>query len=336
MSVPGGWAPVLAALAAAALTPLWARLAVRLGVVDEPNERTSHRGAVPRGGGVAIALPVLAYVLWARAAGVLDDALALSLLVGAGGVAAVGLLTDAWHLPFWLRLALWTPPLAWVLAAHGWMATLDLGLALAPLGAGGAVLALLGGLWLVTLYNFMDGIDGLAAGQGVVTAAAAALILHRAGDGGTAAACLVLAGASAGFLAWNLRPATVFMGDVGSLFLGGAFAVLALSTEARGAMPMLAWLILLMPFLVDATFTLVRRVASGADWRRPHRDHAYQRMVRAGLTHRHVAARILALDLALAALAILAATWPPALVPASLAAFAVTAFAWRWAARRVQ
>ena len=323
--------PVYAAttgLAALALTPIVRRLCLRWGLVDIANERSLHEGRVPRAGGIAFVLPFLVAVAVGWLAGDIPRCLAFGFLFGAGGVATVAFSDDVRPRSTWLRLALWSPPLLATLAAFGWMHSMDLGFMRLEWGFAGSLVALTGGIWLVTLYNFMDGINGLAAGQAVIVAGGAAGFLWLAGDPVSATVAASLASASAGFLVWNWWPRTVFMGDVGSTFLGATFAVLSLHTERGGLLPMLTWHILLMPFLVDATFTLIRRVATGRQWRRAHRDHAYQRAVLAGYSHAQVACAIFALDVVLLGIAWWSVHRPTHLLACALGAFALTAACW--------
>lgn len=309
------------------LTPLARRLALRIGLTDSPNERTLHTGEVARGAGVAFVIPFLAAVALAWSWEHIPGRLAFGLLVGAGGVSAVAFSDDLRPKPPLLRLALWCPPLLATLLAYGGLPTLDLGFTRLPWGPAGTVLALIGGLWLVTLYNFMDGIHGLAAGQAVVTAAAGAALLGLDGANPASTLCACLAAGAAGFWVWNAR-GQVFMGDVGAAFLGACFAVLGLHTESTGSLPLLTWLILLMPFLVDTTFTLIRRIGSGRPWGRAHREHAYQRAVLSGRSHARVAMAFIALDLVLVGLAWLSSRQTARLAELSLLSFLGTGCIW--------
>jgi Fuc2NAc and GlcNAc transferase len=137
--------------------------------------------------------------------------------------------------------------------------------------------------------------------------------------------CIALASAAAGFLCWNWPPARIFMGDAGSCFVGFMFGVLVLAGHRTGAVPLPAWLILLSIFLVDATLTLARRVVSGEKWYSPHRTHAYQLLVLAGLSHRRLALWMLGVAcLLLGPLAVLVADhralWPVAVLVLTVAA----------------
>ena len=156
-------------------------------------------------------------------------------------------------------------------------------------------------LWVVGLtnaYNFMDGIDGLAAGQAVVTGLTMALLADQVGAGDAAVALAVLAGAVAGFLPFNWPAARVFMGDVGSGYLGFIFAgwavLLELQAPTLGAVALSA--AVLSPFLFDTTATLARRIARGEQWYESHREHYYQRLVQHGWSHAAVARLYLAVS----------------------------------------
>lgn len=273
---------VSAMLTGAVLTWMARLYALRRSMLDVPNERSSHVNATPRGGGVAIVIPTLLAVglLWST--GRVDAGLAVAVGLCGGVVAAIGWLDD--HRP----LGVATRAVIHLAAAAGAM------LALSPaLPAGAQALYVLGIAWAVNLYNFLDGTDGYAGTQAVCAALAGAALSGHAGDWGTAVLCLVLAGASGGFLLWNWPPARIFMGDVGSCFLGFAFAVLAVHGERGGVAPAWLWVLLLGPFFWDATLTLLRRVASGERWHQAHRTHAYQRLHRMGWTHRRIAISLL-------------------------------------------
>jgi Fuc2NAc and GlcNAc transferase len=168
------------------------------------------------------------------------------------------------------------------------------------------MLGVVGIVWAINLYNFVDGIDGLAAGEAVTTGVIGGLILLAMNQVGLAMVSLLIAAASAGFLPLNWAPAKLFMGDVGSGMLGYLFAVLAIASENAGAVPLLIWVLLLGAFVFDATVTLCRRIMHGEKWYHAHHSHAYQRMVQAGRSHAQVSATVLLINLVLALLAIVA------------------------------
>lgn len=305
---------IAAAFAAAAiLTGAVRWYTLRSGLLDVPNARSLHARPTPRGGGIAIVLVCLAVGVVQTVRGALPFDLALALLVGGAAVALVGWLDDRYTLGNRIRMSIWIPTAVWAVYWVGGLPALDLGVAIIPLGIVGAGLAVIGVIWMLNLYNFMDGIDGLAGSQAVMAAGAAGALLLLGGHAGLATVPLILAAAAAGFLVWNWPPAKIFMGDVGSGFIGYVFAVLALYSENTGALPLVVWGLLLAVFLVDATFTVARRVKSREKWSEAHRSHAYQVAVQRGRPHRTVTLAIIGINALLIGAAALA-WWIPALM----------------------
>lgn len=266
------WAWFCVALAATWIgTALARRYALRRNLLDQPGERRNHVVATPRGGGIAMVL-VMLMLLVALAAPHASDA--VSLLLAALSIALVGGVgwwDDHHPLPVVVRLAVHLLAAACIGLA-GWSAgwgvsTSLLGMALAAI--------------LINFWNFMDGIDGLAASQAMLVALCGAMFLTGAWQG----VCLVLAGASLGFLAWNFPKARIFMGDVGSGVLGLALAWLWTRAAAENIVQ--AWLLLfaLAPFLVDAGMTLLRRIWRRERWWEAHSTHTYQLLARRWGSH---------------------------------------------------
>jgi Fuc2NAc and GlcNAc transferase len=280
-----------AAAASAILTGVVRAYAVRSALLDVPNERSLHRAPTPRGGGVAIVLVTIAALAGLAALRVIPASVAWTLGGGGALVAVVGWLDDRRGVRAPVRAAVHTLAAAWAVAWIWGEPTI---------GAGLGALAI---VWAINLYNFMDGIDGLAAGEAVSVGAIGGALLLAAGGATLAMVALLVAAAAAGFLAWNWEPARIFMGDVGSGFLGYAFGTLALLSHRSGAVPITLWLLVLGVFLFDATVTLLRRMARGERWYQAHRSHAYQRLVQAGLSHAWVARLTLLVNLVLGALA---------------------------------
>lgn len=160
------------------------------------------------------------------------------------------------------------------------------------------VLAVIAIVWMINLYNFMDGIDGIAGTEAITISGAAAIFLWVQ-NSGLVAVCLLILAAVLGFLIWNWPPAKIFMGDVGSGFLGFVIAVLAIWSENSGAAPLLIWLLLLGVFIVDATVTLVKRMTRGEKLYEAHRSHVYQLAVQAGYSHKQVTLTILLINMML-------------------------------------
>jgi UDP-N-acetylmuramyl pentapeptide phosphotransferase/UDP-N-acetylglucosamine-1-phosphate transferase len=268
--------------------------ALRRALLDQPNERSLHVTPVPRLGGVAIVLAsyaVLCFALYTRDAG----ASLWPWLLSALPVAGLGLLDDLRPLPAALRLAIQVA----VACAFCATLTIPVELALTPglsIALPAPVLLCAGALFLVALlniYNFMDGMDGLAATQAVGAALAFATCALAAGHDELALLSLALLGAAAGFYVHNAPPAKLFMGDVGSTFLGFSFAAIALLGAARPVQPLALspLLFALAPFLCDGSFTLLRRLSRGEKIWQAHRTHLYQRAVATSLSHHDVLVR---------------------------------------------
>jgi Fuc2NAc and GlcNAc transferase len=161
----------------------------------------------------------------------------------------------------------------------------------------GSALAIIGIVWFLNLFNFMDGIDGLASSEAAFVAVAAALLLGPAGlPGGTFWISLYVAASAVGFLLWNWPPARIFLGDIGSGFLGYVLAVLALVSAQNEPANLYVWFTLAGVFLVDASVTLVRRLTRRVRVFQAHRTHAYQLLARRWSSHRAVTTSILAIN----------------------------------------
>src|SRR5215218_3748739 len=275
-------------------------------LLDIPNERSSHSRPTPRGGGLAIAVTAVGGIVVAALLGWIDWNLALALSGGSVMIATVGWVDDHRSLPALTRFAVQFISAGWAMYWLGGLPSLSVGSSSVTLGLLGTMLGIVGIVWAINLYNFVDGIDGLAAGEAVTTGIIGGLILLAMGHEGLAMVSLLIAAASGGFMPLNWAPAKLFMGDVGSGMLGYLFAVLAIASENSGAVPLLIWVLLLGAFVFDATVTLCRRIAHGERWYHAHHSHAYQRMVQAGRSHAQVSATILIINLALAVLAIVA------------------------------
>ena len=285
------WEVSIAVAAAAALlagmcTGLVLRYARRR-LIDQVNERSSHAVPTPRGGGLGLVVGLVLSVLPFLVATSAWPAVGAVLAVLA--MAAVGWWDDHADLSPRFRLGLQFLLVLVALTGVGWLSQASLGpwTMSAPWWVVGPILVV-GGVWMVNLTNFMDGIDGIAGSQGLVAGAGLSLLIAQAGgDPAWVVLGAGLAGASSGFLWWNAPPAKIFMGDVGSTALGLAFAVLVVAA-VRVRVPLDAALLPILPFICDATATLIRRA-----WRRErlsqaHRSHLYQRLARAWGSHRLV------------------------------------------------
>jgi Fuc2NAc and GlcNAc transferase len=320
----------LALVVALAGTGLFRRHALQRGLLDVPTRRSSHELATPRGGGVAIvAAATLAFgLLWYY--GALDHNLAMA-LCGGLAVAVIGLLDDRYDVSPAIRLVVHAAAAAWALYSLGGLPPMQLGSATVALALGGYVLGIVAIVWAVNLFNFMDGLDGIASTEAIFIALAGALIsalvgaLHPVWP-----AALIFAAACAGFLAWNWPPAKIFMGDVGSGYLGFVVAVLAIGAAREHSAALLSWAILGGAFLVDATVTLLRRLVRRERVLEAHRSHAYQRLAQRWKSHRRVTLAVAALNVCWLLPCALAAWLRPTaniwIAAAALAAVAIVAW----------
>jgi UDP-N-acetylmuramyl pentapeptide phosphotransferase/UDP-N-acetylglucosamine-1-phosphate transferase len=270
-------------------------------VMDRPNRRSSHTWPVPRGGGIGFIVVILAGWGLLRSAGSPDVTVAL--LIGATAIAAVSFADDLFGVSRIVRLAVQ----AAAIVAALWLFPYD-GRIVAdflPLGVD-RLIAALAWLWFVNLFNFMDGIDGIAAGEGVVVALGLIVVAGFRPDLQLPAGeAMVIAASALAFLVFNWPPARMFMGDVGSTGIGFLLGWLLLITAAKGAAA--AAFILPLVFLADASWTLASRAWRRAPLMEPHRDHAYQRAVDGGVTHAAVSIGVAAVGAGLTAAAVLAA-----------------------------
>ncbi|ARG97161.1 MraY family glycosyltransferase [Legionella micdadei] len=259
-------------------TLTWAlrRYALATNMLDVPNHRSSHLIATPRGGGLSFVICFLLTVISLFYCNLISCPLAAALLIPGSLIAAVGFLDDRYSIPA-----------KWRLLSH--------------FAASGCALYLLGGMpeipffawtlsnklltntlaifylvWLLNLYNFMDGIDGIAATEAVFVCLGGVGLYYLESNLNAIYLPIGLAFAVAGFLFWNFPPARIFMGDAGSGFLGLILGILSIQSTKLNQNFFWAWMILLGVFIVDATVTLLGRVMRGEIIFEAHRSHAYQ------------------------------------------------------------
>lgn len=263
------------------------RYALQTGLLDVPNARSSHTGSVPRGGGIAIVVIVLGTAAILTVRGQMSYPDGIAWLGGGLIVALIGYLDD--HRDINVGGRLLTHALAGFAALYAvaGLPALPWGQGSVDLGAPGWLIGILLVVWSINLFNFMDGIDGIAAQQALFMAGGGWLV-QLAGPVHVNVMLGALCGSAVGFMAWNWAPARIFMGDVGSGFLGFALALVALISCREGPSNFWTWLILGGLFVADATMTLVVRLARGARVFSAHREHVYQRMARRVGSHARV------------------------------------------------
>ena len=301
-------APLLSFLAAAAVnliaTPFVIRMLRHRAVLDIPNERSSHQIPVPRGGGILIVTTWLAGMVATWILGfryphleiALPDGFVITATIGMGVLALMGWLDDRQDLNALGKLGVQLMMAGQALWLSG-LRLAEFGLPFLPdwdLGLWGWLLAL---VWLVgftNIFNFMDGINGLAFTQLICGGATFAILGILIDDYELAVSGSLAAGAAGGILKYNFPRALVFMGDVGSLPTGFLLALMALRAAfgPHGQdTPFVVPMLILWPFLYDGTYTLVNRIVHHRNPFRPHRSHLYQRLVVAGSSHQAITLR---------------------------------------------
>jgi len=281
------WAAIAGLLASVALVAATRDLARRRAFLDHPKERSLHVRPTPRGGGVGIVVPVLVCLVALAAAHPAARA-SLAWIAAVGVVlAAVGLIDDVRSLPALTRLLTQACGAVALTAALGHWRVFDWpGLLALNLGWLGFPLTVVLVVGLTNACNFMDGIDGLAGTQGAVAGLGWVGVGLTTQDPCVATTGAVLTAASLGFLVFNWPPASIFMGDVGSSFLGFVLAALIVLAAPRSPATALAGVLFVWPFVFDTTLTLLRRARRGEDLFSAHRSHLYQRLVLGGVSHR--------------------------------------------------
>ena len=270
-----------------ALIRIWAQ---RKEILDHPGHRSSHTQPTPRGGGLAIVVLTLGGLASLQAVRPFTSWTTLAaFVVPALAIAVVSWIDDLYGTRPSLRFAV---HLGVAIAAVVWLGRWSLvWLPFAGdvhLGLIGIVLAVLWIAGLTNAYNFMDGINGIAGLQALIAGAAWAVIGFRHAIPLTAWTGALIAGASAGFLFHNWSPARIFMGDVGSAFLGFSFAVITLLANESDARLAFSGVLLVWPFVFDATFTIIRRALRRERLHEAHRSHLYQRLNQTGWSHARV------------------------------------------------
>lgn len=253
--------------------------------MDIPNQRSLHAAPIPRTGGLAVFLAVL--LVWVIGGYAAQYS---SLVAATAALVALSFADDMKGLA-----------VLWRLLGHASVSALYAYDCCRQIGPVGLVMVLLVMVWMTNLYNFMDGSDGLAGGMALFGFSAYAAAAHAVPLG---AMNLVVAAAAAGFLVFNFPPAKVFMGDAGSIPLGFLAASLGLLGWRQGLWPLWFPLLVFSPFVVDASATLLRRLAGGERVWQAHREHYYQRLIRMGWSHRRTALAEYALMAAAAASAL--------------------------------
>lgn len=283
------------------LTGLIRKYAMHINMLDSPNERTLHHGLVPRGGGLSIVITMLLALLllwlqWPLPA--LPFLFVTVLLLG-----TLGWVDDRYGLGPLVKIGIQIAVALIIVSYIGVFEGLDIAGYKIDFGSTAALWSVLWIVWLANGYNFMDGIDGIAASYTAVIACVMGIWFALDQNSALALFCYIIMAAALGFLIWNWTPARIFMGDVGSVTLGGVFAALAIVGNSLYDVPVTAYAILFGVFLFDTIVTLLRRLFQGKAIWQPHREHFYQRAVALGFSHAQVTVTVIFITLILAVLA---------------------------------
>ena len=281
-----------------ALSGIVLRFAFKLGLIDIPNERSSHSIPVPSGGGIAIACVFLALLPSLPVENIVSLNLTYAIYGSGIMIALLGFMDDRSHIPAYKRLVIHVLAAIWVIYFLFMHSN-------TPLAAGGdlswwalALLLIISLVWLLNLYNFMDGIDAITGSETISVSLCASLLTWQTAPSDLSwIILLLLASAVAGFLVWNLPPAKLFMGDSGSAFLGIVLGCLMIYSILISSQLFYAWLILLGVYIVDASVTLIRRILASQKFYEAHRSHAYQHAAKRYHSHGKVSLAVVIINL---------------------------------------
>ena len=284
------------------------RWAERRRILDIPNERSSHTLPIPRGGGIAIVFfSLMGFIILWLFNPIWPFSVFLTYLVGSLIIAGVSWMDDLRSLPNRIRFSAHAIVSLLLLIGVGYWNVVNLPIVgQLHLGWVGVPITFLWITGLTNAYNFMDGIDGIAGGQAVVAGLGWAVLGWMIDEQLICVFGLLIATTSLGFLGHNWPPARIFMGDVGSAFLGYTFAALPIIVTQKDPRFAMIGIILVWPFVFDTTFTFLRRLRGGENVFAAHRSHLYQRLVIVGYSHRFVTLLYIGLS---GIGAILALTW---------------------------
>lgn len=259
------------------LTLYLRRYALKKSILDIPNERSSHSVVTPRGGGLAIVITFVINLLLLYFLHYLSFRVTAGIGVASLLIAVTGFIDDRSPIHSKARLIIHFLAAIWIVTWLGRIPPVTIFSYSIDLNWFMSVIAIVYLVWLLNLYNFMDGIDGIASVEAITVCFSGALILLLVSpDHHFWLLPVLLSVAVMGFLIWNWPPAKIFMGDVGSAFLGISIGAISLFSMDFGSQLIWSWVILLAVFIIDATVTLIRRLLRGDSFDQAHRNHAYQ------------------------------------------------------------
>lgn len=258
------------------LTELIQRYLLKNNLIDTPNERSSHTTPTPRGGGLSIVITFLTAVTFID---FFTSDITIAIIGSGTVIAIIGFWDDHNHIAAKWRLLAHFAASFWILYWLGGIPKIQIFTYSIDAGIFGLILVAFLLVWLLNLFNFMDGIDGIAASEAIFISCGGAFFSWLNGLNGLLFISLALASSTIGFLILNWPPAKIFLGDVGSGFLGLMLGIIAYANIIEDGV-VWVWLILFAVFLVDSGITLIRRIINGDKWYNAHCSHAYQHAAR--------------------------------------------------------
>lgn len=289
--------PLFGAVFLGALLVTWVlqKHASRLRLLDAPVARSAHSLPTPKGGGLSICLTFGLSILYFYLNGTVPEAEFLA-LSGTLLVATLGLLDDVRSLRLRWRLPLQFCAAGWVIFFLGGVAPIHFGLFVVSNQLTLSVMGIFALVWLLNLYNFMDGIDGIATAELLFVNVMSLFLVINSNDQLIGLISSILLFSGAGFLVWNWPPAKIFLGDVGSNFIGFVLGIVALISMKYEIFTVWTWFILLGVFVVDTAVTLIVRILRGDNWYEGHASHAYQNAARRYKSHAKVTIRVIGVN----------------------------------------
>jgi len=282
-------------IGSALLTGLFRSVAQRARLNDVPVSRSAHSAPVPVGGGLSIVVLLLLVAGYGYSVEIIRINELAALMAGLL-IACIGMVDDVKQLDIRWRIPAQFLASIYVVYCLGDVPAIDFGLFVFPESLLLNVIAVFALVWLLNLFNFMDGIDGIAATELIAVNLISIVIVINTDELITLLSA-GLAAAAGGFLLWNWSPAKIFMGDVGSSFIGFSLGVMALLSMHHGSMTVWTWVLLVGVFIVDATLTLFNRFRRKQRWVEGHASHAYQNAARHYKSHAKVTITVLMINL---------------------------------------
>jgi UDP-GlcNAc:undecaprenyl-phosphate/decaprenyl-phosphate GlcNAc-1-phosphate transferase len=321
---------IVAALTALVLTPLVALAARRCGALDHPGARRAHAASMPRLGGIAVTISWLGVVVGTALSGdaglrtALADMPLVSIAAATLLVFALGLVDDLRPVPPWIKILIELLAAGALVRAGIVIDRVTVAGTTYSLGSMSAAVTVVWLLGITNAFNLLDGLDGLATGLAIIAGTTCAAILVIRGEAASAVLLVALIGALVGFLPFNFNPATIFLGDCGSLVIGFVLATTAITGLQKGATALAAGvplLIFALPIYDMATTVLRRLVRGGPRLGRnvsgaiahvlsPDREHVHHRLMSGGLSHRSAVLVLYAIAIGLAGVAMVTMAAP--------------------------